>query len=128
MTAKTKLHIRYSALIVLSILLFGYLASLTMDYSGMIFFGIMMLSMFYSIPVALLCFLLLYESKKWYNSILFLTSGMFNFLNMFISVAFIRAAVGMDTVIYALVCLPILLFILQLILFLKINKQESELE
>ena len=58
MTAKTKLHIRYSALIVLSILLFGYLASLTMDYSGMIFFGIMMLSMFYSIPVALLCFLL----------------------------------------------------------------------
>jgi len=123
MSSTTKTNLVYSTIIVLGLIAFSYLISFGKDFSGVAFLFVTLLGGTFAITTACVMFFLLYRSKKYFNSILFLTSALLNFTNSYVFLMWLTSGDNdLDILFVSITALPPLFFIIQTILFIKFNK------
>jgi hypothetical protein len=123
MTRETKLNLIYSTIIVTTVTVFATLISLNSKESNWAFFFSFLIGGLYSIITGTIMLIIVFKSKKYWNSIPFITSGLVNFIMLYIPIMWLTdGANGVNPFLIIMFTFPVLILIAQILLFINLNR------
>ena len=123
MTRKTKLNLIYSAIIVTAVITFATLISLNSKESNWAFFYSFLVGGVYSILTGAIMLIVVFISKKYWNSIAFITSALINFVMLYIPITWLVSGTkDVNPFLIIMFISPLFILMIQLLLFIKLNK------
>ena len=129
MTKKTIVNIIISTLIVFLYFFVGHIKVKDIDHSEIGYFFIFTIAYVYGIPTSIVTSILVIRKKKYWNSILFITSCLTNIVITYIPIVWLiddsSGHIIIGTVI--LLVIPLIILIYQIFLFISNNKIDREL-
>ena len=123
MTKKTTINIIISTIIVFLYFFLGHLKVKDQEHSEMGYFFIFLLAGIYSIIASVVTTILVIRKRKYWNSLVYLTSCLTNVVVSYIPITWLTSdADGVSLILLIPFSLPPIICIYQIILFVKNNK------
>ncbi len=126
MTKKTTINIIISTIIVFLYFLLGHVNVKDKEHSEMGYFFVFLLAGIYSIIASVVTTILVIRKRKYWNSIIYITSCLTNIVVSCIPIMWLTSdADGVSLILLILFSVPPIICIYQIFLFIKNNKIEQ---
>jgi hypothetical protein len=123
MSTKTQLNLIYSVVLLVAIIIVGYITTIDNDPFGMVGFILLLILIICSMITGIIMLVVVYETKKYWNSILFITSALANFSVFFLLLA---SLFMLNIAITFMLIFPCIVSVLQIKCILKFNKLDKQ--